>query len=295
MINTSLYKRHKKKNLYTISEAWQDSIVECNKNDFYKNFAELMVSQFFSSFFDHRYKSKKTISQVLRSGGLYQDRIMEEKPEILNVAKLEYKFNCPIVFLKNNDYNLPFEEHKKIAQRCHIISQNFYQNLSTKIFQDIKNLGSKSLDRIVLLLWITEKSTVLSYTNKKPKEFIRNDILDIKSNMDFNEEVKDLVSNEYQIFYKTYDPQTKTNSIRSMDIEEFINFRSRIKDITEKLSTSSMSIESIFNNYKPELDILSNSFENHISDYKDFSTLSIFIRNDIKQYLNNMNNYANFI
>ena len=113
--------------------------------------------------------------------------------------------------------------------------------------------------------------------------------------MDFNQEVKDLVSNDYQILYKTYDPQTKTNSIRNMDIEEFINFRSRIKDITEKLATSSMSVESIFNNYKPELDILSNSFENHISDYKDFSTLSIFIRNDIKQYLNNMNNYANFI
>ena len=48
-----------------------------------------------------------------------------------------------------------------------------------------------------------------------------------------------------------------------------------IKDITEKLTTSSMSIESIFNNYKSVLDILSNSFENHVSDYKDFSTLSI--------------------
>ena len=30
----------------------KDRLIECNKNDFYKNFAELMVSQFFSSFFD---------------------------------------------------------------------------------------------------------------------------------------------------------------------------------------------------------------------------------------------------
>ena len=295
MINKSLYKRHKKKKLYTIKEAWEDSIVECKKNDFYKNFGELIVSQFFSSFFNHKYKSKKTISQVLRSGGLYQDRIMEEKPEILDVAKLEYKFNCPIVFLKDNDYNLPFEEHKKIAQRCHIISQNYYQNLSTNIFQDITNLGSESLDRIILLLWITEKSTVLSYTNNKPKEFIRNDILDIKSNMNFSDEIKELISNDYKIYYKEYDSNTKTNFICEMNINEFISFRNNIKNIMNKISDTKISVSTIFNNHKSELDILSKSFENHISSYNDFSNLSLFIKNDIKQYLNNMNNYANFI
>lgn len=291
-------KKHKSKKLYSIREAWEDSIVVFDKSDFNTNYSELIISQFFSSFFNHKYKSKKTLSQVIRSGGLYQDRIMEEKPRIPNVSNLDYKFNCPIIFLKKEDFDIELSKYdsiKKKFNRCHLLSQNVYQSISSRIFQDIKNLNKQSLSKIILLLWVTEKSTIFSYSDSYPQQIIRNNVLDLNSNLSFKKEIIESVENNYDIFFKKYDNTTQTNTIHKMKFEEFINFRNNINNIKNDIENASVPFKDIFDKYDSELSVVSNSFHSYVTSYKDFLDLSLFIRNDIKHHLNNMNNYANLI
>lgn len=295
ILEKSVNRRHKKKSLYTIKEGWVDSTLNLEKRDFYQNFSELIVLQLFSSFFTHDYKSKRSVSQILRSGGIYQDRIMEEKPSLENVSLLEYKFNSAFLCLKKKDMSRPIDEHKQFAQRCHMISQSQYQKDYLKILKQDKFLSKNIIERMMLMLWITEKSTVFSYSNAKPKQLIRNENIDTNYYLECNEELIQNVDNMFEIYYKKYDKSVNENLVSKMSASEFFLARDNIRKMYNELQDPFVSIQSFFEKYKSEFAIISESFDNHISDFQDFRDVSLFIKNNAKSVFEEIKNYTNVL
>lgn len=295
ILEKSVDRRHKKKSLYSIKEGWSDSILDLEKRDFYQNFSELIVLQLFSSFFGHEYKSKRSVSQILRSGGLYQDRIMEEKPTIENVSLLEYKFNSAFLCLRKQDLTKPISEHKQFAQRCHMISQSQYQKDYLKILKQDKFLSKNIIERMMLMLWITEKATVFSYSNTKPKELIRNENIDTNYFLECNEEIMQDVDNLFEIYYKKYDKAVKENSIYRIKASEFFLKRELIRKMYNELLDPFVNIQSFFEKNKATLATISEAFDNHISNYVDFREVSLFIKNNAKNTFEEIKNYTNIL
>lgn len=295
VIEKSVKRRHKKKNQYSIKEGWTDSVLDFTKRDFYQNFSELVVLQLFSSFFDHDYKSKRSVSQILRSGGLYQDRIMEEKPSIDNVSLLEYKFNSAFLCLKKSDMNRPIADHKIFAQRCHMISQSQYQKDYLKILKQDKFLSKNIIERMMLMLWITEKSTVFSYSNSKPKELIRNENIDSNYSLEIEEKFMQDVNNNFDIYYKKYDKSLKENTIYKLTALDFLNTRKEIRKMYNDLQDPFVNLQSFFEEYDATLRIISESFDNHIANFQDFRDVSAFIKNSAKNTFEEIKNYTNIL
>lgn len=295
LIEKSVSRRHKKKNQYTIKEGWIDSTLDFDKRDFYQNYSELIVSQLFSSFFNHDYKSKRSVSQILRSGGLYQDRIMEEKPNIENVSLLEYKFNSAFLCLKKSDVSRPILEHKTFAQRCHMISQSQYQKDFLKILKQDKFLSKNIIERMMLMLWITEKSCVLSYSNTKPKELLRNENIDTNYYIDNKEELCNDIDLNFDIYYKKYDKSLKENSIYKMTASDFINVRNSIREMYEDLKDPFVNIKAFFDKYQEEFDIISQSFDNHMRNFEEFKNVSAYIKTSSKNVFEEIKNYTNIL
>ena len=295
ILEKSVNRRHKKKSQYTIKEGWSDSIINFNKRDFYQNFSELIVLQLFSSFFNHNYKSKRSVSQILRSGGLYQDRIMEEKPSIENVALLEYKFNSSFLCLKKSDINQPISEHKVFAQRCHMISQSQYQKDYLEILKQDKFLSKNIIERMMLMLWITERSAVFSYSNSKPKELIRNENIDTNYFIEENEELTKNADNNYDIYYKKYDKSVKENVVYKITASDFLSVRRNIKKMYDELQDPFVNIKSFFEANAKTLSMITESFDHHIPNYDEFREMSSFIKNRAKNTFEEIKSYTNIL
>ena len=148
---------------------------------------------------------------------------------------------------------------------------------------------------MMLMLWITERSAVFSYSNSKPKELIRNENIDTNYFVEENEELVKDIDNIYDIYYKKYDKAVKENVIHKITASEFLTIRKDIKKMYDELQDPFINIKSFFEVHRKALSIISESFDHHIPNYDEFREISSFIKNSAKNTFEEIKSYTNIL